>query len=77
VSEESNTASESIDDDAQGGYPAALIRLVPAVTFGLRAAALAGFVVSAGAVAVGLAGVFDDANAVAYTTCSGGPHPPC
>jgi len=40
-----------------------------ATTFGMRTAALAGIVISAGALAVGLAGPFDDATGVAYTTC--------
>ena len=35
-----------------------------------RIAALAGIAVSAAAVAMGLTGVFDDAIAITYTTCS-------
>jgi hypothetical protein len=70
--------TESTSDRAGGGftYPAPLLRLMPAVTFGLRTAALAGMVVSAGAVAFGLAGVFDDASNVAFTTCCGIESPP-
>ncbi|GAB3444845.1 hypothetical protein [Actinophytocola sediminis] len=51
---------------------AAVARLVPAVMFGLRTAALAGMVVTAGTVALGLSGVFDDSTNVAFTTCCGG-----
>lgn len=51
---------------------AAMARLAPTVMFGLRSAALAGMVVSAGAVAIGLSGVFDDSTNVAFTTCCGG-----
>jgi hypothetical protein len=54
-------------------YRVTLMRALPAVTFGLQAAALAGLAVSAAAVAMGLAGVFDDSSvAVTYTTCSKG-----
>ncbi|TDV54798.1 hypothetical protein [Actinophytocola oryzae] len=61
----------STNDHVQYDYRLTLIRLMPAVTFGLQAAALAGLAVSAGAVAMGLAGVFDDSSvAVTYTTCS-------
>jgi hypothetical protein len=55
-----------------GGYPAPLLRFMPAILFGIRAAALAGMAVSAGALAFGLAGAFDDSVAVANTTCCGG-----
>ena len=54
------------------GYPAPLLRFMPAITFGVRAAALAGMAVSAGALAFGLAGAFDDVAAAAHTTCCGG-----
>jgi hypothetical protein len=55
------------------GYPAPLLRFMPAITFGMRAAALAGMAVSAGALAFGLAGAFDDVAAgAAHTTCCGG-----
>jgi hypothetical protein len=50
-----------------------LVRLRPAVTFGLRAAALAGLVLGAGAgvAATGLTGIFDDDSiaVVAGPTC--------
>jgi hypothetical protein len=52
-------------------YRLTLMRFMPAVTFGLQAAALAGMAVSVGAVAMGLAGVFDDSSvAITHTTCS-------
>lgn len=54
-------------------YRVTLLRVMPTVTFGLQAAALAGLAVSAAAVAMGLAGVFDDSSvALTYTTCSKG-----
>jgi hypothetical protein len=51
----------------------------PEVTFGLRAAALAGLVVTAGAAGVELSGIFDSADSVVagptHNTCStGGKH---
>lgn len=49
----------------------AVARFMPTVMFGLRSAVLAGMVVSAGAVALGLSGVFDDSTNVAFTTCCG------
>jgi hypothetical protein len=49
-------------------YPTPLLRLMPAITFGMRAAALAGIAVSAGALAFGLTGAFDDGG---NTTCCG------
>jgi hypothetical protein len=64
MSEELTPAQET-----SGGYPAPLLRLMPAITFGIRAAALAGMAVSAGALAFGLAGAFDDAAAGGNTTC--------
>jgi hypothetical protein len=57
------------------GYPAPLLRFMPAITFGVRAAALAGMAVSAGALAFGLAGAFDDVTAGANTTCCGPKDP--
>ncbi len=57
--------------EPQIGYPTPLLRFMPAITFGMRAAALAGMAVSAGALAFGLAGAFDDAVPVANTTCCG------
>lgn len=57
--------------EPQLDQPTPLLRAMPAVTFGMRAAALAGMAVSAGALAIGLAGAFDDAVPVAYTTCCG------
>jgi hypothetical protein len=76
VSEERIISGEDVDVENTGdrdgaSYPAPLLRLLPAVTFGLRTAALAGMVVSAGAAAFGLAGVFDDPTNVAFTTCCG------
>jgi hypothetical protein len=78
VSEERFTIGQDVTfDGAESGYgyPAAMARIVPAVVFGLRTAALAGMVVSAGAVALGLSGVFDDSTNVAFTTCCGGKIP--
>lgn len=62
------------DDHTTEGfaYPTPLVRFLPAITFGVRAAALAGMAVSAGALAFGLAGAFDDAIPLADTTCCGG-----
>lgn len=57
-------------EDTEDADPGGLTRFVPAVVFGLQTAALAGLAVSAGAVAMGLTGVFDDAIAITYTTCS-------
>lgn len=56
-------------------YPTPLLRCMPAITFGMRAAALAGMAVSAGALAFGLAGAFDDVTAGANTTCCGPENP--
>jgi hypothetical protein len=58
--------------DDKGGHPTPLLRFMPAITFGMRTAALAGLVVSAGAAAIGLTGAFDDVVAGANTTCCGG-----
>jgi hypothetical protein len=69
VSEERFTIGQNVTADVTSEY---VTRIVPAVMFGLRTAALAGMVVSAGAVALGLSGVFDDSTNVAFTTCSGG-----
>lgn len=63
--------SHATDDERTGGYPATMLRLLPAVTFGLRAAALAGLAVSAGAAAFGLAGPFDDVANIGFPTCCG------
>lgn len=52
------------DNDGCGRLQAGYARLVPAMTFGLRAVALAGLVVSAGAAAAGLGGFFDSAPSV-------------
>ncbi|MFI7673361.1 hypothetical protein [Actinophytocola sp. NPDC049390] len=62
------TADETTAADERG-YPTPLLRFMPAITFGVRAAALAGMAVSAGALAFGLAGAFDDVTAGAHTTC--------
>lgn len=59
-------------EETAGGYPTPLLRLMPAITFGMRAAALAGMAVSAGALAFGLAGAFDDVAAGGNTTCCEG-----
>jgi hypothetical protein len=56
-----------------GGYPTPLLRFMPAITFGMRAAVLAGMAVSAGALAFGLAGAFDESMPLANTTCCGIP----
>jgi hypothetical protein len=74
VSEERPTTAGEFEagEDRDGRYPTSLLHLMPAVTFGLRAAALAGLIVPAGAVAVGLTGVFDDGLGTAHTTCSRG-----
>jgi hypothetical protein len=61
------------EDNTTFDYRVTLMRFMPAVTFGLQAAALAGLAVSVGAVALGLSGVFDDSSvAVTHTTCSRG-----
>ena len=66
-------AADTTDTVEERGYPAPLLRFMPAITFGMRAAALAGMAVSAGALAFGLAGAFDDVAAgAAHTTCCGG-----
>lgn len=74
MSEELFTTDATADTPAkeEGGYPTPLLRLMPAITFGMRAAALAGMAVSAGAIAFGLAGAFDDVTAGGNTTCCGG-----
>jgi hypothetical protein len=64
------------DETTEKTYPTSLLRLMPAITFGVRAAALAGMAVSAGALAFGLAGAFDDAAAGGNTTCCGGDFSP-
>lgn len=77
MSEELFTTTETDADTTatakeERGYPTPLLRFMPAITFGVRAAALAGMAVSAGAMAFGLAGAFDDVAAGANTTCCGG-----
>ena len=76
MSEELFTTATDATTDAtteEGhAYPTALLRFMPAINFGVRAAALAGMAVSAGALAFGLAGAFDDVTAGANTTCCGG-----
>jgi hypothetical protein len=78
VSEDLFTTAEATEADTEEGraYPAPLLRLMPAISFGVRAAALAGMAVSAGALAFGLAGAFDDVTAGANTTCCGEPGNP-
>lgn len=65
--DQDQTVTDLGGDHASQATPS---RLLPAVVFGLRTAALAGIAVSAGAVAMGLTGVFDDSIAMTYTTCS-------
>lgn len=63
------TGDERIDSTHD--HLVTLLRVPPTVTFGLRSAALAGAAVPAKAVAIGLAGVFDDGTTLTtYTTCS-------
>ncbi len=60
--------SHPVHDDNQYTaeyYAVGALKLLPAVTFGLRAAALAGLVLPAGAAAAGLSGVFDSPAAIA------------
>jgi hypothetical protein len=67
-----DTTAETPEVAEEGrGYPTPLLRFMPAITFGVRAAALAGMAMSAGALAFGLAGAFDDVTAGAHTTCCG------
>jgi hypothetical protein len=71
----SELTGDERDDQYSYDYRVTLMRVLPKVTFGLQAAALAGMAVSAAAVAMGLAGVFDDQSvAVTYTTCSKGEY---
>lgn len=73
IRDENVPSNVAIGAESHGtGFPTPLLRFLPAVTFGLRTAALAGMVVSAGAIALGLTGVFDDSANVAFTTCCGG-----
>lgn len=75
VSEDRPTTEASTETSAaaeKGGYPTPLLRFMPAITFGMRTAALAGLAVSAGAAAIGLTGAFDDVVAGGNTTCCGG-----
>ncbi|WP_436498562.1 hypothetical protein [Actinokineospora sp. HUAS TT18] len=64
-------SDRNLGEEARAGYR----RLLPAVTFGVRAAALAGLVITAGAASAGaLAGAFDDPAALSgiwptSTTC--------
>ena len=68
-----DTDTEPTDTTPEGrGYPTPLLRFMPAINFGVRAAALAGMAVSAGALAFGLAGAFDDVAAGGNTTCCSG-----
>lgn len=69
------TAEAEVTTEEGRGYPTPLLRFMPAITFGVRAAALAGMAVSAGALAFGLAGAFDDVTAGAHTTCCGPKDP--
>lgn len=64
--------SHATDEERQEGYSATVLRLLPAVTFGLRTAALAGLVVSAGAAAFGLTGPLDNVADAPFPTCCGG-----
>jgi hypothetical protein len=56
---EDRTLVEYELDETGGRFAAGYARLMPAVTFGLRAVALAGLVVSAGVAAAGIGGFFD------------------
>ena len=69
---ETDAGTDAATAKEERGYPTPLLRFMPAITFGVRAAALAGMAVSAGAMAFGLAGAFDDVAAGANTTCCGG-----
>jgi hypothetical protein len=71
VSEDRVTEAATAAEQEKGGYPGPLLRFLPAITFGMRTAALAGLVVTAGAAAIGLTGVFDDVVAGTNTTCCG------
>lgn len=68
------TEERPTTEQPTNGDPAPLLRHMPAITFGMRAAALAGMAVSTGALAFGLSGAFDDAVPVANTTCCGPEH---
>jgi hypothetical protein len=59
---------ETILDEPAGRGPLSSPRLASAVSFGLRAATLAGLVLSA-ATAAGLPGVFDGPAFMAHPTC--------
>lgn len=53
--------SSDVHDPEPVERPAGYLKYVPAMTFGLRVAALAGVVMSSGAAAaIGLTGIFDD-----------------
>jgi hypothetical protein len=57
-------SENEVTDQESGTRPVRYPAIVPAVAFGLRAAALAGLVISAGATAAGL-GIFDSPDALA------------
>lgn len=66
VSESDNSENTQ---QAPATGPIDRLKLLPMTTpFGLRAAALAGLVLSAGAAASGMAGVFEDPGSVVATT---------
>jgi hypothetical protein len=64
----------SYDDEQAQRHPAGMLRLMPVVNFGMRAAALAGLVVSVGSVAAALSGL-GHVNVMGEpdTTCCPGP----
>jgi hypothetical protein len=59
-------SEEQFDDQEATGQPVGYLKYMPVVTFGLRAAALAGLAVSVGVTeAAALSGIFDAPYAVA------------
>lgn len=77
MSNDQHTDNDHTDHNDHGGDERSdttsnvILRALPAVTFGLRAAALAGLVISTGALATGLAGMSDGGPTVelTITTC--------
>lgn len=67
------TSQPGAGDQPGPALPLPVVRYLPAVTFGLRAAALAGMAVSVSGIA-GLGDVFDTDLAF-YTTCCAGEEP--
>jgi hypothetical protein len=56
--------------DPPADHPSGAIRLLPVVTFGLRAAALAGVIASVGGTVAHLAGIMDNTMAHGNTCCA-------